>query len=89
MSYTGKATIDPHLIYPLQHFVVIIPKSITFTPAQAGIYQNQTTPAQPDAIAAIASNARPGQKLSFDVSGEGMLQGQDQEASAGGGGSNR
>jgi len=89
LSYSGKATIDPHLIYPLQHFVVIIPKSITFTPAQAGIYQNQTTPKQPDAVAAIASNAKPGQKLSFDVSGEGTLQGQDQEASAGGGGSNR
>ena len=85
LSYSGKATIDPHLIYPLQHFVVIIPKSITFTPAQAGIYQNQTTPKQPDAIAAIASNAKPGQKLSFDVSGEGMLQGQEQDASAGGG----
>jgi hypothetical protein len=88
LSYTGKATIDPLLIYPLQHFVVIVPKSITFTPAQAGIYQNQTTPKQPDAIAAIASNAKPGQKLSFDVSGEGTLQGQDQEASADGGGSN-
>jgi len=86
LNYSGKATIDPHLIYPLQHFVVIIPKSITFTPAQAGIYQNQQTPKQPDALAAIASNPQPGQKLSFEVSGEGTLR-QDQEASAGGGGS--
>ena len=83
IAYSGKATIDPHLIYPLQHFVVIVPKSITFTPAQAGTYQVQTTPKQPDAIAAIASNASPGQKLAFDVSGEGMLQ-NDQQASAGG-----
>jgi len=86
LNYTGKATIDPHLIYPLQHFVVVIPKSITFTPAQAGIYQNKQTPSQPDAIAAIASNAKPGQKLAFEISGEGTLQGQDQEASAGGAG---
>jgi hypothetical protein len=85
LNYSGKTTIDPHLIYPLEHFVVIIPKSITFTPIATGIYQTQTSPKQPDAIAAIASNARPGQKLSFDISGEGMLQGQDQEASAGGG----
>jgi hypothetical protein len=85
LNYSGKMTIDPHLIYPLEHLVVIIPKSIAFTPAQAGIYQMQASPKQPDAMAAIASNARPGQKLSFDISGEGMLQGQDQEASAGGG----
>ncbi len=84
LNYSGKTTIDPHLIYPLEHFVVIIPKSITFTPIETGIYQTQTSPKQPDAIAAIASNAKPGQKLSFDISGEGMLQGQDQEASAGG-----
>ena len=83
LSYSGKATIDPHLIYPLEHFVVIIPKAITFTPAQAGVYQNQSTPKQPDAIAAIASNAKPGQKLTFNVSGEGMLQ-QPQDGAAGG-----
>lgn len=86
MSYSGKATIDPHLIYPLQHLVVIVPKSIIFSPAQAGVYENKPTPNQPDALAAIASNPQPGQKLSFDVSGEGTLR-QDQEASAGAGGS--
>jgi hypothetical protein len=85
LNYTGKMTIDPHLIYPLQHLVVIVPKSIAFTPAQAGIYQMQTSPKQPDAMAAIASNAKPGEKLSFDIAGEGMLQGQDQEASSSGG----
>lgn len=84
MNYSGKATIDPKLIYPLEHFVVIVPKSITFSPAQAGLYQNQQTPNQPDAVAAIVSNAKPGQKLTFDISGEGMLQ-QPQEQQASGG----
>src|SRR5205807_762015 len=85
LSYAGKATIDPHLLYPLEHFVVIVPKSITFTPAQTGMYQTQQTPKQPDAMAAIASNPKPGQKLTFDSTGEGMLQGEDQDASSGGG----
>jgi len=86
MNYSGKATIDPRLIYPLEHFVVIVPKSITFSPAEAGLYQNQQTPNQPDAVAAIVSNAKPGQKLAFNISGEGMLQqAQDQQASSGGG----
>lgn len=83
MNYSGKATIDPRLIYPLEHFVVIVPKSITFTPSESGVYQNQQTPNQPDALAAIVSNAKPGQKLTFDVSGEGMLQ-QAQEQQGGG-----
>lgn len=83
LNYSGKATIDPRLIYPLEHFVVIVPKSITFTPSESGVYQNQQTPNQPDALAAIVSNAKPGQKLTFDVSGEGMLQ-QAQEQQGGG-----
>ena len=83
LNYSGKATIDPRLIYPLEHFVVIVPKSITFTPSETGVYQNQQTPNQPDALAAIVSNAKPGQKLAFQVSGEGMLQ-QAQEQQGGG-----
>jgi hypothetical protein len=85
-SYNGKATIDPRTIYPLQHLVVILPKSITFSPVQSGIYENKQTPNQPDALAAIASNTHPGQKLAFEISGEGMLSNQEQDASAGGGG---
>ena len=89
VSYSGKATIDPRLIYPLQHFVVILPKSISFNAAQSGIYENKQAPNQPDAIAEIASSPQPGQRLEFDISGEGTLQGQDQEASNGSAGDSR
>lgn len=81
LPYSGKATIDPKLIYPLQHFVAEVPRSITFAPQQAGVYQGQQAPNQPDGVAEIASNPQPGQKLAFDISGEGTLQGQEQEAS--------
>lgn len=89
LPYTGKATIDPRLIYPLQHFVVILPKSISFNAAQSGIYENKQAPNQPDAIAEIASSPQPSQRLEFDISGEGTLQGQDQEASNGSAGDSR
>jgi hypothetical protein len=89
VPYSGKATIDPRLIYPLQHFVVILPKSISFNAAQSGIYENKQAPNQPDAIAEIASSPQPGQRLEFDISGEGTLQGQDQEASNGSAGDSR
>jgi len=89
VPYNGKATVDPRLIYPLQHFVVILPKSISFNAAQSGIYENKQAPNQPDAIAEIASSPQPGQRLEFDISGEGTLQGQDQEASNGSAGDSR
>src|SRR2546427_3902130 len=44
LPYSGKATIDPQLIYPLQHFVAMMPRSIQFTPAQAGIYEDKQPP---------------------------------------------
>ena len=83
MPYAGKATIDPRLIYPLQHFVAIMPRSIGFTAAEAGIYEDKQPPDQPEAIAEVAINPQPGQKLAFEISGEGTLQDQTQNASAG------
>ena len=83
LPYSGKATIDPKLIYPLQHFVAELPRSITFAPQQAGVYQGQTPPDQPDGVAEVASNPQANQKLAFDISGEGTLQNQNQEASNG------
>jgi hypothetical protein len=82
LSYSGKATIDPQLVYPLQHFVAMMPRSIGFTPAQPGVYQDKQPPDMPDAIAEVASNPRPGQKLSFEISGEGTLRDQNENASA-------
>jgi hypothetical protein len=81
LTYSGKATVDPRLIYSLQHFVAILPRTITFAPAQSGVYQDKQPPDQPDAIAEVASNPQPGQKLAFEISGDGMLKSQDEQAS--------
>ena len=84
LPYGGKATIDPRLVYPLQHFVAILPKSISFTPATAGLYENRQPPDQPDGIAEIATNPQPSQKLAFDISGDGLLKSEEQDAANGG-----
>lgn len=81
LPYSGKTTVDPRLIYPLQHFVAIMPRAIGFTPAQAGVYEDRQPPDQPDAIAEVANNPQPGQKLAFEISGNGMLKSQDEQAS--------
>ena len=82
LTYSGKATVDPKEIYPLQHFVIIMPRTLGFTPSHSGVYQDKQPPDLQAAIAEVASNTKPGQNLSFDVSGEGMLQDQNQNASS-------
>ena len=81
LAYSGKMTVNPLEIYPLQHFVVIMPRALGFTPRQSGVYQDKQPPDLPGAIAEVASNPRADQNLAFDVSGEGMLQDQNQNAS--------
>ena len=84
LTYSGKATVDPKEIYPLQHFVIIMPRTLGFTPSQSGVYQDKQPPDLKDAIAEVASNTKPAENLAFDVSGEGMLQDQNQNASSDG-----
>ncbi len=86
MNYSGKATVDPHLIYPIQHLVVFVPKSMTFSPSQAGVYESREAPKQPDTMVAIVADPKPGQKLSFEISGEGSMPNQDQSSSSAGSG---
>jgi hypothetical protein len=83
LPYTGSANIDPRSIYPLQHFVAMLPKSIQFSPAPGTNYQVTPYPKEPDANVEVASGTSVGQSLAFKISGEGALQG---EASAAGGG---
>jgi hypothetical protein len=82
VPYDGKANIDPKPIYPLEHFVVIMPQSIQFSAAQTGIYEEKQPPSPPGAMAEVAAKVKPGQPLAFSVSGTGMLQ--DENAASGG-----
>ncbi|MCU1270833.1 MAG: hypothetical protein JWN74_2127 [Acidobacteriaceae bacterium] len=79
-SYAGKATVNPREVYPLQHFVAIMPRALGFTPNQSGIYQDKQPPDLQDAIAEVASNPQPGQNLAFEISGEAMLHDPNQNA---------
>ncbi|HET9410219.1 MAG TPA: hypothetical protein VFO39_23480 [Candidatus Sulfotelmatobacter sp.] len=74
LPYTGSANIDPKSLYPLQHFVAIMPKSMQFTAAPGTTYQSMNDPNQPDADVQVASGTAQGQTLAFKISGEGALQ---------------
>jgi hypothetical protein len=73
VPYTGSANIDPKTIYPLQHFVAILPKAMQFSAAPGTNYQQMTDPQQPDANVQVASNAAAGQSLAFKITGTGAL----------------
>ncbi len=91
LPYTGSANIDPKSVYPLQHFVAIVPKSMEFSAAPGTSYKPMSDPQQPDANVQVASGTSLGQSLAFKVSGEGVLQARQENAgqpgdSSGGGG---
>ncbi|MGA9542391.1 MAG: carboxypeptidase regulatory-like domain-containing protein, partial [Candidatus Sulfotelmatobacter sp.] len=82
LPYTGSANLDPKSVYPLEHFVVMLPKTMHFTAAAESTgYKSGSYPAEPDALMEVASNTRLGENLAFKVSGEGALE-DPQEAGA-------
>jgi hypothetical protein len=82
LPYTGSANIDPKSIYPLQHFVAILPKTMQFTPAPGASYKSMDDPQQPDANVQVVSGTQSGQSLAFKISGEGTLQARQEGAGA-------
>jgi len=85
LPYTGSATVEPRSIYALQHFVVMLPKTMQFTAsAPAAGFKLIDYPQEPEAAVQVASNTKVGENLAFKVSGEGTLQA-PQEAGQGGG----
>jgi hypothetical protein len=74
LPYSGSANLDPKSVYPLEHFVVMIPKAMQFTAAAASAgFKLINYPNEPDASVQVASNTTPGQNLAFKISGEGIL----------------
>ena len=75
IPYSGRANLDPRSIYPLEHFLVLLPKSMQFKAAagSAGFKMIQS-PDVPNATAQVASNTTDGQNLAFNISGEGTLE---------------
>ncbi|MGA8438806.1 MAG: hypothetical protein WB762_15260 [Candidatus Sulfotelmatobacter sp.] len=75
LPYSGSANIDPKSIYPLEHFVVMLPKAMQFTAAASSAgFKLINYPNEPDASVQVASNTAPGQNLAFKISGEGTLE---------------
>ena len=82
VPYSGEASFSPKPSAEVQHFVVMTPKGMTFTAKNP--QQFQTMPDPSGATVMVATNVKPGQDLSFRVSGAGVFQEEGQSAQAGG-----
>ena len=78
LPYSGQASLDPKSLYPLEHFVVMVPKSMQFTPGPGTTFEAKPYPSQPDTQAEVATTTRAGQTLAFKVAGTGTLQAESQ-----------
>jgi len=81
VPYSGEASFSPKALREVQHFVVMVPKGMTFEAKDKQQFQSM-----PDAQSTImvATNVKPGQDLSFRVGGSGVFQPENQQAGQGG-----
>ena len=73
LPYSGELSIEPKALYPAQHFVVMLPKTMQFSASPSGGFESRDNPREPGATVQVASNTEVGQPLGFKVSGTGTL----------------
>jgi len=73
MKYSGSLTYDPKPLYPAQHVVVVLPKSMQFAAANPSQFQPMQDPGQSDTIVQVAQQTQAGQSLPFTISGTGTI----------------
>ena len=79
MPYSGQLSVDPKTLYGAQHFVVVLPKSMQFTPSTGAAFKAMQDPRQADAVVQVASNTTAGQALAFKISGTGTMSDEAEE----------
>ena len=79
MPYSGEVSVDPKTLYGAQHFVVVLPKTMQFSPASGTAFKAMQDPRQADAVVQVASNTTAGQALAFKISGTGTMSDEAEE----------
>ncbi len=81
LPYSGEASIAPEPLANVQHFVVVTPRSMRFTPKNPRQFQAITDDS--GAVIMVATDVKPGQDLSFGITGTGILQAEGQQGAQG------
>jgi hypothetical protein len=76
MPYAGEAGFSPKALRDVQHLVVMVPKSMTFTAKDPQQFRAMTDPqiADPNTTVMVATNVKAGEELTYRVSGTGAFQ---------------
>jgi hypothetical protein len=73
LPYSGEIKIDPKLLYPAEHFVVVLPKTMQFKAANPPSFDAMNDPSQGDSQVEVAKETKPGQPLAFTLKGNGVI----------------
>jgi hypothetical protein len=73
LPYTGEIKIDPKPLYPAEHLVVVLPKTMQFKAANPPSFQSMQDPSQGDSQVEVARQTKPGQPLAFTLTGNGVI----------------
>ncbi|MFY9561713.1 MAG: carboxypeptidase regulatory-like domain-containing protein [Terriglobales bacterium] len=73
LPYSGSIKIDPKPLYPAQHVVVVLPKTMKFAAANPSQFQSMQDPSQSDTVVQVAQQTQAGQSLPFTISGTGTI----------------
>ncbi|MBZ5656575.1 MAG: DUF4198 domain-containing protein [Acidobacteriia bacterium] len=83
MPYSGSLKFDPKPLYPAEHAVVVIPKTMQFEAANASLFQTMNDPSQGDTTVEVAQQTQPGQSLAYTIKGTGTINESPQQTAAG------
>jgi hypothetical protein len=82
--YSGSASFSPLLTRNFEHYVLVIPSTMSFSPKDAKLFQ--AMPNQPGSNVQVSLRAQAGQDLSYAISGTGTIRDEQAEAAPGGDG---
>jgi hypothetical protein len=80
MPYSGEATFSPKALRDVQHFVVMMPKGMTFAAKDASQFQAMK---DPQSTIMVVTNVKAGQDLGFRVGGTGAFTAESQQGDQG------
>jgi hypothetical protein len=83
LPYSGTAKIDPKPLYPAEHVVVVLPKTMQFAAANASTFQSMQDPSQGDTIVEVAQQTKAGQSLGYTLTGTGTISEEPAKVAAG------
>jgi hypothetical protein len=73
LPYSGEIKIDPKPLYPAEHLVVVLPKTMQFKAANPPSFESMHDPTQGDSQVEVARQTKPGQPLGFTLTGNGVI----------------